>query len=203
MQYGKLLAQEHPVVADVVIPIPDSGVSAALGFSHASGIPFDMGFIRNHYVGRTFIMPENEQRARGVDLKLSILPEVITGKRVVVVDDSIVRGNTVKRRVARLREAGAKEVHVRISCPPIRTPCFFGIDFATSSELVAYSRDVEQVRTFIGADSLGYLSNEGLLAPFKDGPKKFCRACFTGEYPVDISQMRGKLDLEQQQAEED
>ena len=203
MQYGKLLAQEHPVVADVVIPIPDSGVSAALGFSHASGIPFDMGFIRNHYVGRTFIMPENEQRARGVDLKLSILPEVITGKRVVVVDDSIVRGNTVKRRVARLREAGAKEVHVRISCPPIRTPCFFGIDFATSSELVAYSRDVEQVRTFIGADSLGYLSNEGLLAPFKDGPKKFCRACFNGEYPVDISQMRGKLDLEQQQAEED
>jgi amidophosphoribosyltransferase len=203
IQYGMRLAKEHPVDADIVLPIPDSGVAAALGYSRASGIPFDMGFIRNHYVGRTFIMPENAQRARGVDMKLSIMPEVVQRKRVVVVDDSIVRGNTVQRRVARLREAGAREVHVRISCPPIRHPCFFGIDFATSSELVAASRDVEQVRAYIGADSLGYLSEEGLLAPFADGPRKFCKACFNGDYPVDISQMRGKLDLEDQQAEED
>jgi amidophosphoribosyltransferase len=203
IQYGMRLAQEHPADADIVIPIPDSGVAAALGFSRASGIPFDMGFIRNHYVGRTFIMPEQAKRARGVDMKLSIMPEVVQGKRVVVVDDSIVRGNTVQRRVAVLREAGAREVHVRISCPPIRNPCFFGIDFATTSELIAASRDVEQVRAYVGADSLGYLSEEGLLAPFADGPHKFCRACFNGDYPVDVSMMRGKLDLEDQQAEEE
>jgi amidophosphoribosyltransferase len=201
--YGMRLAREHPVDADVVIPIPDSGVSAALGYSHASGIPFDMGFIRNHYVGRTFIMPENQQRAQGVDMKLSVMPEVVQGKRVVVVDDSIVRGTTIQRRVARLREAGAREVHVRISCPPIRHPCFFGIDFATDHELVAFSRDVEQIRAYIGADSLGYLSEEGLLAPFADGRKKFCCACFNGDYRTDVSQMLGKLDLEEQQAEEE
>ncbi len=203
MQYGMRLAQEHPVQADIVIPIPDSGVSAALGFSRASGIPFDMGFIRNHYVGRTFIMPEQATRARGVDMKLSVMPEVVQGKLVVVVDDSIVRGNTVQRRVAFLREAGAREVHVRISCPPIRHPCFFGIDFATTSELIAATRDVEQIRAYIGADSLGYLSEEGLLASFADGPRKFCKACFNGDYPTDVSQMRGKLDLEDQQAEEE
>ena len=203
IQYGQLLAQEHPVAADIVIPIPDSGVAAALGYSRASGIQFDMGFIRNHYVGRTFIMPEQVKRARDVDMKLSIMPEVVQGKRVVMVDDSIVRGNTVQRRISFLREAGAREVHVRISCPPIRHPCFFGIDFATTTELVAASRDVEQVRAFIGADSLGYLSEEGLLKPFADGPRKFCRACFNGDYPADISQMRGKLDLEDQQAQED
>ena len=203
IQYGMLLAKEHPVSADIVIPIPDSGVAAALGFSRASGIPFDMGFIRNHYVGRTFIMPEQGKRTRGVDMKLSIMPDVVRDKRVVMVDDSIVRGNTVQRRVSFLREAGAREVHVRISCPPIRHPCFFGIDFATTSELVAADRDVEQVRAYIGADSLGYLSEEGLLTPFSDGPRKFCRACFNGDYPADISQMRGKLDLEDQQAEED
>ncbi len=201
IQYGMRLAQEHPVAADIVIPIPDSGVAAALGYSRASGIQFDMGFIRNHYVGRTFIMPEQGTRARGIDMKLSIMPEVVQGKRVVMVDDSIVRGNTVQRRVALLREAGAREVHVRISCPPIRHPCFFGIDFATTTELVADGRNVDQVREFIGADSLGYLSEEGLLAPFADGPRKFCRACFNGDYPADISQMRGKMALEERQAE--
>jgi len=201
--YGMRLAQECPVEADVVIAIPDSGVDAALGFSRASGILYDTGFIRNHYVGRTFIMPENDQRAQGVDLKLSILPEVVQGKRVVVVDDSIVRGTTVQRRIARLREFGAREVHVRVSCPPIRHPCFFGIDFATASELVAYGRDVEQIRQVIGADSLGFLSEEGLLAPFKDGTHTFCLACFNGDYPVDVNHMRGKLDLEDAQAEEE
>jgi amidophosphoribosyltransferase len=203
VQYGLRLAQEQPAEADVVIPIPDSGLGAALGYSRGSGIPFDLGFIRNHYVGRTFIMPEQGKRARKVDLKLAILPEVVGGRRVVVVDDSIVRGNTMRRRVALLHEFGAREVHVRISCPPIRHPCFFGIDFATSEELVAAGRSVEEVRAFIGADSLGYLSVDGLLAPFADGPKRFCRACFTGDYPVDISQMHGKLDLEEHQAEEE
>jgi amidophosphoribosyltransferase len=203
IQYGMRLAQEHPVEADIVIPIPDSGVAAALGYSRASGILFDLGFIRNHYVGRTFIMPEQGKRTRGIDMKLSILPEVVQGKRVVMVDDSIVRGNTVQRRVALLREAGAREVHVRISCPPIRHPCFFGVDFATSTELVADGRNVDEVRAYIGADTLGYLSEEGLLAPFADGARKFCRACFNGDYPADVSQMRGKLALEERQAEEE
>jgi amidophosphoribosyltransferase len=196
VQYGTLLAREHPAQADVVIPIPDSGLSAAIGYSRASGIPLDMGFIRNHYIGRTFIMPDSNQRQRGADLKLSVLPEVVQGKRVVVVDDSIVRGTTARRRVARLREAGAAEVHVRISCPPTRHPCFFGIDFATRTELVAAQSDVDKVRTFIGADTLGYLSEESLLAPFPEGQRRFCRACFNGDYPVDVSHMLGKLDLE-------
>jgi amidophosphoribosyltransferase len=148
-------------------------------------------------------MPEQGTRARGIDMKLSIMPEVVQGKRVVMVDDSIVRGNTVQRRVALLREAGAREVHVRISCPPIRHPCFFGIDFATRVELVAANRDVDQIRTYIGADSLGYLSEEGLLAPFKDGALQFCRACFTGDYPVDVSHMIGKMELESNQIEEE
>lgn len=203
VQYGMALAKEHPVEADIVVPIPDSGMSAAIGYARQSGIPLDMGFIRNHYVGRTFIMPSSAQRANGVDMKLAVLPEVVCGKRVVIVDDSIIRGTTIQRRVAWLRDAGAREVHVRISCPPTRHPCFFGIDFATRLELVAASRTVEQIRTYIGADSLGYLSEEGLMAPFTDGAKKFCRACFTGEYPVNISHMIGKLELESNQVEEE
>jgi amidophosphoribosyltransferase len=192
---GERLAQEHPVAADVVIPVPDSGNSAALGFSRASGIPLDFGFIRNHYVGRTFIMPEADARARSVDMKLAIMPEVVRGRRVVVVDDSIIRGTTARRRVAVVREAGAREVHLRISSPPTRHPCFFGIDFPTHKELAASGRSVEAVRAFIGADSLGYLSIEGLLAPF-DRPSDFCAACFSGEYPVDVSRMEGKDALE-------
>lgn len=195
LQYGSRLALEHPVEADIVIPVPDSGNSAALGFSRYSGIPLDVGFIRNHYVGRIFIMPDMEDREEGVDMKLALLPEVVKGKRVIVVDDSIVRGTTAKRRVARLREAGAREIHVRISCPPITYPCFYGIDFPTKEELIAGSRDVDTIRTFLGADSLGYLSMEGLLAPFRGG-KNFCAACFTGEYPLDISGMTGKRALE-------
>jgi amidophosphoribosyltransferase len=194
--YGKQLAKEHPVDADIVIAIPDSGNSAALGYSVGSGIPLEHGFIRNHYVGRTFIMPEQDERAKGVDMKLAVLPTVVRGKRVVVVDDSIVRGTTARRRVMRLREAGATEVHVRISCPPITHPCFFGIDFPTSEELVAGGRDVESIRKFIEADTLGYLSLEGLFAPF-DQPCGFCAACFNGVYPTDVSGIRGKHDLEQ------
>jgi amidophosphoribosyltransferase len=195
LEYGMRLAEEHPVEADIVTPIPASGNSAALGFSRKSGIPFDFGFIRNHYVGRTFIMPEADDRDKGVDMKLAVLTEVVKGKRVVVVDDSIVRGTTARRRVGRLREAGAKEIHMRISCPPVAHPCFFGIDFPTREELIAGSKDVETIRKFVGADSLGYLSVEGLLSPFKN-PKDFCCACYTGEYPVSVEGVAGKKALE-------
>jgi amidophosphoribosyltransferase len=195
MQYGRSLAQEHPVDADVVVAIPDSGNSPALGYSRESGIPLDFGFIRNHYVGRTFIMPSQSSRDEGVDMKLAVIPEVVGGKRVVVVDDSIVRGTTARRRVQRLREAGATEVHVRISCPPVAHPCFYGIDFPTREELVASSMDVDAIRDYLGADSLGYLSVDGLMAPFGDRDG-FCAACFTGDYPSDITHMKGKEALE-------
>jgi amidophosphoribosyltransferase len=195
LQYGQRLAQEHPVEADVVIAVPDSGNSAALGYSRGSGIPLDYGFIRNHYVGRTFIMPEAGQRGESVDLKLAVLTEVVRGKRVVVVDDSIVRGTTAKRRVDMLKAAGAKEVHMRISCPPTANPCFFGIDFPTREELIAGHKSVEEIRQFLGASSLGYLSIEGLLSPFKN-PADFCTACFTGDYPIASDLASGKKSLE-------
>jgi amidophosphoribosyltransferase len=195
VQYGRRLAQEHPAEADVVIPIPDSGNCAALGFSRESGIPLDYGFIRNHYVGRTFIMPAQADRLEGVDLKLSVLPEVVRGQRVVLVDDSIVRGTTARRRVDRLREVGAKEVHVRVSCPPIAHPCFYGIDFPTKDELIGGSRDVEAIRQYLGADSLGYLSLEGLFSPFERS-RGFCAACYTGEYPVDPGSSTDKRQFE-------
>jgi len=196
LKYGMRLAEEYPVEADVVIPIPDSGNSAALGYSRKSGIPLDYGFIRNHYIGRTFIMPVADDRAQGVDMKLSVLKEVVNGKRVVVVDDSIVRGTTARRRVEALRRHGAKEIHVRISCPPTAHPCFFGIDFPTREELIAGAKDVAKIREFIGADSLGYLSTDGLLSPLKS-PSSYCAACFTGNYPVDTANMKGgKRELE-------
>jgi amidophosphoribosyltransferase len=200
MAYGRCLAQEHPVEADVVVAIPDSGNSPALGYSRESGIPLDFGFVRNHYVGRTFIMPKQSARDSGVDMKLALIPEVVAGKRVVVVDDSIVRGTTVRRRIKRLREAGATEVHVRISCPPVAHPCFYGIDFPTREELVAASMNVDEICKYLGADTLGYLSVDGLLAPFGE-PGSFCRACFTGDYPTDISHMEGKQALESQHFE--
>jgi amidophosphoribosyltransferase len=189
--YGKQLAREYPVEADVVISVPDSGNSAALGYSMESGIPLEHGFIRNHYVGRTFIMPQQNDRAKGVDLKLAVLRQVVRGKRVVVVDDSVVRGTTAKRRVERLREAGASEVHMRVSCPPIKHPCFYGIDFPTSEELIAGGMEVEEIRKYLGADSLGYLSLDGLFLPFEGKKESFCSACFTGNYPADISEMSG------------
>lgn len=195
LQYGMRLAEEHPVKADIVISVPDSGNSAALGFSRWSGIPMDFGFIRNHYIGRTFIMPEAGDRMEGVDMKLSVLREVVKGKRVVVVDDSIVRGTTARRRVSCLRDAGAVEIHVRISCPPTTSPCYYGIDFPTRDELIAGAHSVEDIRQFLGADSLGYLSVEGLLSPFKR-PCDFCAACFTGEYPVEGRLQGGKHGLE-------
>ena len=195
VQLGMRLAQEHPVEADVVTAVPDSGNSAALGYSRQSGIPLDYGFIRNHYVGRTFIMPDAGQRERSVDMKLAVVREVVEGKRVVVVDDSIVRGTTSLRRVKSLREAGAREIHLRISCPPTISPCFFGIDLARHEELIAVGRTTEEVRAFTGADSLGYLSIEGLLAPFPNRTD-YCTACFTGNYPLDVRHMEGKAALE-------
>lgn len=200
LRYGMLLAEEQPADADVVIPIPDSGNFAALGFARRGNIPLDYGFIRNHYIGRTFIMPGVDERCRGVDLKLSLLPGVVKDKRVVVVDDSIIRGTTAKKRVACLREAGAKEVHMRVACPPTAFPCFFGIDFPTKAELIASSNDVESIRRYLGADSLGYLSLDGLLSPFGDKKNDFCTACFNGKYPVDAGAMCGKHALERNMA---
>jgi amidophosphoribosyltransferase len=194
---GMRLAKEQPVEADIVIPVPDSGNSAALGFARGSGIPFDYGFIRNHYVGRTFIMPSSGQRAGSVDLKLAVVADVVRNKRVVVVDDSIIRGTTSRRRISTLRKAGAREIHMRISCPPTMFPCFFGIDFPTKAELIAADKDIEAIRSFIGADSLGYISMEGLMSPFEK-TCDFCTACFSGKYTVDISGIQGKHDLEKQ-----
>lgn len=195
MRLGRRLAEEHPAQADLVTPIPDSGSAAALGYSQASGIPMDYGFIRNHYIGRTFIMPTQGQRSDSADLKLAVVPSVVRGKRVVVVDDSLIRGTTARRRINALREAGAAEVHLRISCPPTRNPCFFGIDFPSRAELVAAERDVESIRKFIGADTLGYVSLNGLLSAV-DHPGDFCTGCFSGRYPVSIADTHLKNELE-------
>ena len=195
LQLGMRLAQEQPADADVVIAVPDSGNSAALGYSRVSGIPLDYGFIRNHYVGRTFIMPEAAQRARSVDMKLAVVTDVVRGKRVVVVDDSIIRGTTAQRRVRSLREAGAREVHMRIASPPTMHPCFFGIDFATRDELIAGNRSVAEISAYIEADTLGYLTIPGLLSPFPNA-RSYCTACFSGGYPIDVSRMKGKHALE-------
>ena len=181
---GETLAKEHPVDADYVVPIPDSGTSAALGYSHASGIPLEMGVIRNHYVGRTFIQPHQNIRDLGVKVKFNILREVVRGKRVVIVDDSIVRGTTSRIRVKNFRLAGAREVHMRISCPPHKFPCFYGIDFPSGDELVANRYSMKEIREYLGVDSLGYLSLEGMLNSVKWPESKYCVACFTGKYPV-------------------
>lgn len=181
---GETLAKEHPVEADYVIPIPDSGTSAAFGYSHASGIPLEVGVIRNHYVGRTFIQPHQHIRDLGVKVKINILREVVRGKRVVIVDDSIVRGTTSKIRVKNFRDAGAKEVHMRISCPPHKFPCFYGIDFPKSSELIANRYSMKQIKDYLEVDSLGYLSVKGMLDSVKKAKERYCLACFTGRYPI-------------------
>ena len=182
---GKALAAESPVEADVVIPVPDSGVVAAMGYAKAAGLPFEMGLIRNHYVGRTFIEPKDSIRHFGVKLKLNAVPQLLRGRRVIVVDDSIVRGTTSRKIVKMIRQAGAAEVHVRISSPPVSGPCHYGIDTPTRSELIASSYSIEETARFIEADSLGYLSPEGLLrAVGEEGDDNYCSACFTGRYPV-------------------
>ncbi|MBN1551301.1 amidophosphoribosyltransferase, partial [bacterium] len=184
---GIELYQEHPVHADVVVPVPDSGIVAAIGFSEASGIPFELGLIRNHYVGRTFIEPKQSIRDFGVKLKLNPIQAILKGKRVVVIDDSIVRGTTSRKLVRMIRSAGASEVHVRISSPPTIGSCRYGIDTPTQHELIATQKSVMEIQTHIEADSLGYLSVEGLNRVVHDvqSQSKFCSACFTLQYPIE------------------
>lgn len=201
VRLGRRLAIEHPVRADVVIPIPDSGVFAAIGFAREAKLPLDFGFIRNHYIGRTFIQPSASERTDAADLKLSIVAEVVRGRRVAVVDDSLVRGTTVRRRVRALREAGATEVHVRVASPPVRWPCHFGIDFPTRAELAAATRTAEEIARMIGADSLGYLSLRGLRAEVANG-SRYCTGCFTGRYPEPIRAPISKLAFEVLKTEE-
>ncbi|MDX6564944.1 MAG: amidophosphoribosyltransferase [Gaiellales bacterium] len=181
---GERLAVEAPVEADVVIPVPDSGTPAAIGYARAAGLPFGDGLIKNRYVGRTFIQPNQELREVGLRLKFNPLPHVLDGKRVIVVDDSIVRGTTTRKIVSLLREAGAREVHLRVSSPAIVSPCFYGVDMATPEQLIAAGRDVDEVCALIGADSLAYLSLDGLQQAIERPAAGFCRACLTGDYPV-------------------
>jgi amidophosphoribosyltransferase len=183
---GAQLAIEHPVSADLVIPVPESGTPAAVGYARQSGIPYGAGLVKNSYVGRTFIQPSQTIRQLGIRLKLNPLREIIEGKKIVVVDDSIVRGNTQRALVRMLREAGALEIHVRISSPPVKWPCYYGIDFATRAELIAAGLEVEEIRRSIGADSLGYVSMEGLVKATTLAEEKLCTACFTGKYPIEI-----------------
>jgi amidophosphoribosyltransferase len=197
---GRQLAKQHPVDADVVIPVPDSGIAAAIGYARESGIPYDMGLIRSHYVGRTFIEPQQSIRHFGVKLKLNAVRDVVEGKRVVVIDDSIVRGTTSRKIVKMLRSAGAREVHMRISSPPTTHPCYYGIDTPTRSELIASSHSPDEIARYITCDTLGYLSIEGLMNAVEPESAtrraSYCNACFTGEYPVPLGQQQqaeGKL----------
>ena len=185
--FGRQLAKESGVSADIVIPVPDSGVPAALGYAEGSGLPFETGLIRNHYVGRTFIEPEQSIRHFGVKVKLNAVPEVLQGKRVVVVDDSLVRGTTSRKIVKMLRHAGAKEVHMRISSPPIVSPCFYGIDTPTKKELIASSHTKDEIRKYITADSLAYLSLDGMVNAASGDSERYCDACFTERYPISFT----------------
>jgi amidophosphoribosyltransferase len=197
VEIGRTLAAEHPAEADLVIPVPESGTPAAIGYAEASGIPYGQGLVKNSYVGRTFIQPSQTIRQRGIRLKLNPLRDMIVGKRIVVVDDSIVRGNTQRAIVLMLREAGALEVHVRIASPPVKWPCFYGIDFATRDELIAGHYSTQEIRDAIGADSLGYVSLDGLVAATAQPTGSLCRACFDGKYPVPVPESeRGKDVLE-------
>ena len=186
---GRLLAREYPVEADLVTPVPDSGVPAAIGYAAESGIPFRMALIRNHYVGRTFIEPEQAIRDFGVKLKLNPVRRMLEGQRVILVDDSIVRGTTSRKIVRLVRDAGAAEIHVRISCPPTISPCYYGIDTPRRDELIAARNSTEEIRKFLGADSLGYLSLESLRAAVEDTSGTFCTACYTGSYPTELVQL--------------
>jgi amidophosphoribosyltransferase len=186
VEMGRQLAREFPVEADLVIPVPESGTPAAAGYAEESGIPFGQGFVKNAYVGRTFIQPSQTLRQLGIRLKLNALDHMIRGKRIVVVDDSIVRGNTQRAQVRMLREAGALEVHVRISSPPVKWPCFYGIDFATRAELIANGLNPEEIAASVGADTLGYISLDGMVASTGQPADRLCQACFTGEYPVEL-----------------
>lgn len=196
---GMQLAKEHPADADIVIAVPDSGRCAALGYSKQSGIPYARGFVRSHYVGRTFIQPSQKLRDLTVKMKLNPIKDCVKARRVVVVDDSIVRGTTTRGKMRALREAGAKEIHLRISSPPIRWPCYYGVDFPTKDELIAHNKTVEEIKDFLEVDSLGYLSLEGMLSCMKLPPDHFCTACFSGSYPIPIDRQIDKYSLERRQ----
>src|SRR6201984_1881351 len=193
-ELGRQLAREAPAEADIVVPVPDSGVTAAAGYAAESGIPFRFGLIRNHYVGRTFIEPRQSVRDFGVKLKLNPVRTLLEGKRVVLIDDSIVRGTTSRKIVRMIRNAGAKEVHMRVSCPPTVSPCFYGVDTPSKKELIAANKTVEEIREFIGADSLAYLSLEGLKQACGESESlTYCSACYTGKYPtplVDVEEIK-------------
>jgi amidophosphoribosyltransferase len=196
VEIGRRLAREHPADADLVIPVPESGTPAAIGYAESSGIPYGLGLVKNSYVGRTFIQPSQTIRQLGIRLKLNPLRDIIRGKRLVVVDDSIVRGNTQRALVRMLREAGAVEVHVRISSPPVKWPCFYGMDFGTNAELIANNLDVEGIRHSIGADTLGYISLDGVVAASDQPRTRLCCACFDGQYPIALPDVVGKHVLE-------
>jgi len=200
---GRGLANEYPVEADLVMGVPDSATAAGIGYSRQSGIPFTEGLLKNRYVGRTFIQPDQRLRELGVRLKFNPLPEILSGKRIVVVDDSIVRGTTTPRVVNILRRAGAKEVHLRICAPPIKFPCFFGVDMPSRWELIAAQKTIEEIRQFVGSDSLGYLSIEGLIKSIGLPPEILCLACFSGDYPIPVQLEMDKLALETLPASEE
>jgi amidophosphoribosyltransferase len=185
-ELGRVMAREQPVDADVVVPVPDSGVCAAMGYAEASGVPLRMGLIRNHYVGRTFIQPQSSIRHFGVKVKLNPVRSILAGKRVVLVDDSIVRGTTSRKIVKMVRAAGAREVHVRISCPPTISPCFYGVDTPSKSELIAATHTLPEIREFLEADSVAYVSLEGLMSAVGSDRGSYCSSCYTGVYPVAI-----------------
>jgi len=201
---GEILAREAPIPADYVMPMPDSGRSAAAGYARASGIAYREGIVPNRYVGRTFIKPTQDQRNAAVKLKLNVIADIVRGKRIIVVDDSIVRGTTTKAKMDQIRAAGAKEIHLRISCPPIKHPCFFGVDFAERSQLIAHGRTVDDIRRFLGVDSLHYLSLEGMLSavgPSHGGStaSHWCTACYTGDYRIDIDHPVTEVVLDSEQ----
>jgi amidophosphoribosyltransferase len=196
---GAALAREGAVPADAVVPVPDSGSSAALGYSEESGIPLELGFVRSHYLGRTFLHPDQKQRDLGVKLKLSVVQQAIQGKRLVVVDDSVVRGTTTRGKIRELRAHGAREIHLRVSCPPIRHPCYYGIDFPTRGELLANERSIEDIRRYLEVDSVVYLSLERMLACLSRPPTHYCTACWSGKYPIPVDYQVNKFSMERDQ----
>lgn len=197
IEAGRTLAREHPVEADLVVGVPDSGLTAAIGYSRESGIPYGEALIKNRYVGRTFIQPNQKMREQSVNIKLNALKDEIEGKRIILIDDSIVRGTTTKKIVQMLKNAGAKEIHMRISSPPVKFPCYFGIDISSKKQLIAANHTIEEIRSMIGADSLGYLSVDGLVRTPVGAPENaFCTACFTGNYPMEVPEEADKFSMD-------
>jgi amidophosphoribosyltransferase len=197
---GQRLAQEAPVPGgDVVVPIPTCAQCAAVGFSRESGIPYGRAFTTSHYAGRSFIMPTQTGRDMTVKMKLTVIKEAVAGKRLVVVEDSVVRGTTTRGKIGALREAGAREIHLRVASPPIRHPCYFGIDFPDQRKLIAHQRSVEEIRDYLGVDSLHFLSHEGMLSCVRMAPNKYCTACFSGDYPIDVHEPVEKFAMERVQ----